>query len=98
MAGIQFGFLLEDRPGTIKEVADIIRKYACRLVSIQSSCDGNAGYRYVYIRACDCKRESLEQLKEELKAKTNMLYLVDHVEKKKELYQEYMKPSSDWIA
>ena len=32
--GIQFGFQVEDRPGSIKEVADIIRIYGGRMVSI----------------------------------------------------------------
>ncbi len=56
------------------------------------------GYRHVYIRACDCDRERLKQLKEELKAKANLLYLVDHMEKKKEIFQEYVRPSATWIT
>lgn len=98
MKGIQFGFLLEDKPGSIKDVADIIRKYGCNVVSIMSSHDDKIGYRHVYIRACDCDRESLGQMKEELKTKANMLYLVDHAEKKKEVYQEYVRPSASWIV
>jgi acetoin utilization protein AcuB len=91
--GIQFGFQLEDRPGSIKEVADIIRKYGCRLMSILSSHDEQVDYRHVYIRVCDCDRERLGELKEELKAKANMLYMVDHVERNKEVYQDYERPS-----
>ncbi len=91
--GIQFGFQLEDRPGSIKEVADIIRKYGCRLMSILSSHDDQVDYRHVYIRVCDCDREKLGELKEELKAKANMLYMVDHVERNKEVYQDYERPS-----
>jgi len=96
--GIQFGFLLEDRPGSIKEVADIFRKYGCRMVSIMSSSDGQAGYRHVYIRVCNCDQEKVEGLKEELKAKANMLYMVDHTERKKEVYQEYVRPSASWVV
>lgn len=96
--GIQLGFLLEDRPGSIKEVSDIIRKYDCRVVSIMSTSANQAGYRHVYIRACDCNRQSLAQLKEELKTKANMLYLVDHMQKKKEIFQEYVRPSATWIT
>jgi acetoin utilization protein AcuB len=96
--GIQFGFLLEDRPGSIKEVADIMRKYGCRIISIMGTSDGQAGYRHVYIRACDCDQEKVEKLKEGLKAKANMLYMVDHVEKKKEVYQEYARPSASWFV
>jgi len=91
--GIQFGFQLEDRPGSIKEVADIIRKYGCRLMSILSSHDDQVDYRHAYIRVCDCDRERLGELKEELKAKANMLYMVDHMERNKEVYQDYERPS-----
>jgi len=96
--GIQLGFLLEDRPGSIKEVADIIRKYGLRIISIMSTGDGQAGYRHVYIRAFNCDQEKMEKLKEELKATANMLYLVDHVDKKKEVYQEYASPSASWFV
>ncbi len=96
--GIQLGFQLENRPGSIKEVADIIRKYGCSVVSILSSSDKKSDYRHVYIRACNCDRGRLEQLKEELKEKSNMLYLVDHVEKKQEVYQDYERPSGSWIV
>ena len=64
-AGIQFAFQLEDRPGSIKEVSDIMRNYGCLLVSILSGQDVQAGYRRVYIRVRDCDRERLEELKEE---------------------------------
>lgn len=96
--GIQLGFLLEDRPGSIKEVSDIIRKYDCRVVSIMSASANQKGYRHVYVRACDCERERLEQLKEELKARTNLLYMVDRREEKKEIYQEYARRSATWIT
>ena len=97
-AGIQFAFQLEDLPGSIKEIADIIRKYGCRLMSILSSHDDQVDYRHVYIRVCDCDRERLRELKEELKAKANMLYMVDHVERKKEVYQDYERPSGSWVV
>jgi acetoin utilization protein AcuB len=97
-AGIQFAFQLEDHPGSIKEVADIIRKYGCRIMSILSSHDDQVDYRHVYIRVSDCDRKRLGELKEELKAKANMLYMVDHVERKKEVYQEYERPSGSWVV
>lgn len=82
-AGIQFAFQLEDRPGSIKEVSDIMRNYGCLLVSILSGQDVQAGYRRVYIRVRDCDRERLEELKEELKAKANVLYVMDHAKRNK---------------
>ena len=80
-AGIQFAFQLEDRPGSIKEVSDIMRNYGCLLVSILSGQDVQAGYRRVYIRIRDCDRERLEELKEKLKAKANVLYVMDHAKR-----------------
>ena len=82
-AGIQFAFQLEDRPGSIKEVSDIMRNYGCLVVSILSGQDVQAGYRRVYIRVRDCDRERLEELKEELKAKANVLYVMDHAKRNK---------------
>lgn len=96
--GIQLGFRLEDRPGSIKAVADMIRKYGCRVVSILSSYDEKSDYRHVYIRASDCDRGRLEELKAALKEKSNLLYLVDHIEKKQEVYEGYVRPSASWVV
>lgn len=96
--GIQFGFLLADRPGSIKDVADIIRNYNCRMVSIMSNSNGGDGLRHVYIRICDCDRDKIDQLKEDLKTHANMLYAADHMEKTKEFYQDYQRPSASWIT
>jgi len=86
--GLQFGFLLEDSPGSIKEVTDIIRKYNGRLVSILSSYEkAPEGLRNVYIRSFDIDRDALQRLKEELKAAAKMLYMVDHRENKREIYE-----------
>jgi acetoin utilization protein AcuB len=86
--GIQFAFLLEDRPGSIKEVADIIRKFNARMVSILSTYDNIAeGYRKVIIRIHDIDRRNLSKLKEELKQSSQLLYMVDHRDNKREIYQ-----------
>ncbi len=85
--GLQFGFVLEDHPGSIKEVTDIIRKYNGRLVSILSSYENAPeGYRNVYIRAFDIDRDALQRMKEELQEAAKMLYMVDHRENKREIY------------
>lgn len=85
--GIQFAFQVEDRPGSIKDLTDIIRKYGGRMVSILSSYDQvPEGYRKVYIRDYGIERKELKQLKNELKEKANLLYLVDHRENKREVY------------
>jgi acetoin utilization protein AcuB len=91
--GVQFGLLLEDRAGSIKEVTDILRKHNARLVSILSSHDKSPeGYRHVYVRAYNVDRAMLPKVKEEirevLKEKAKLLYMVDHRENKREIYAE----------
>jgi acetoin utilization protein AcuB len=84
--GIQFAFEVEDRPGSIKDLTDIIRKYGGRMVSILSSYENvPEGYRKVYIRDYGIERKKLKQLKNELKEKTALLYMVDHRENKREV-------------
>ena len=95
--GFQFAFQLEDRPLSINEVTDIIRRYGCRIVSIMSTIHQDTGYRHVYIRACDCDRQKIEEMKEELISKVNLLYMVDHGDKKKDLYKEYPRPPAEWF-
>ena len=86
--GIQFAFQLEDRPGSIKEVADIIRKNGGRMASILSSYDRvPQGRRNVYIRMYDVDRSRLDQLIRELKEKATMLYMVDQRENRREIYE-----------
>jgi acetoin utilization protein AcuB len=89
--GIQFAFQVEDRPGSIKDIADIMRKFGGRMVSILSTYERvPQGYRKVYIRMYGVDRSKLEQLKAEMKAKATVLYMVDHRENKREIYQEEM--------
>jgi len=87
--GIQFGFQLEDRPGSIKDVADIIRNYGGRMVSILSSYDEvPQGYRKVYIRMRNIERSKLRNLIQELELKAGLLYMVDQTENNRELFAE----------
>ena len=85
--GVQFAFLLEDRPGSIKDVADVIRAYGGRMASILSSYEkAPEGHRYVYIRMYDVEREKMPQLKEDLKKKAKVLYIVDSRDDKREIF------------
>ncbi|UCD82798.1 MAG: CBS domain-containing protein [Desulfobacterales bacterium] len=85
--GIQFAFQLEDRPGSIKEVADVIRKYGGRMVSILSSYDKvPEGYRKVFIRMRSIDRSKLQQLKEDLSRTAALIYMVDQREHKREIF------------
>jgi acetoin utilization protein AcuB len=85
--GVQFAFLLEDRPGSIKDVADVIRAYGGRMASILSSYEkAPEGHRYVYIRMYDVNQGKMPQLKEELKKKAKVLYIVDSRDNKREIF------------
>lgn len=85
--GVQFGFVVDDRPGSIKDITDALRRYGARLVSILSSYEQAApGFRNVYIRAFNIDRETLGSLKEELKPLARLLYIVDHRENIREIY------------
>ncbi len=85
--GIQFAFLLKDEPGSIKVIADEIRKYGGRMVSILTSYQSAPqGYRRVYIRMYDIERAEIEKLKEEQREKGTLLYVVDHKKNKREIY------------
>ena len=87
--GIQFGFQLEDRPGSIKDVADIIRNYGGRMVSILSSYDEvPEGYRWVYIRMRSIERSELRNLIQELESKARLLYMVDHTENTRKIFSK----------
>jgi acetoin utilization protein AcuB len=93
--GISFAFMLEDRPGSIKDVADVIRKYGGRMASILSAYDSvPAGYRKVYIRMYNIDRARLPQLREELSEKGTLLYTVDHRENRREIYETQPKVST----
>jgi acetoin utilization protein AcuB len=75
--GIQFGFNLEDRPGSIKEVGDLIRKHGGRMVSILTSYDMcDEGCRHVYIRIKDIPEDKLKALTEDLDKNFILLYTV----------------------
>ena len=85
--GIQFSLRVEDKPGTIKEVADQIREYGGQIVSILSSYDKMPkGYRTVYMRMRHIDRSRLEDLVDKLKRKTDLQYMVDHRENRREYY------------
>ena len=85
--GIQFAFCLEDREGSILEVAQIIRQFGGRIVSLLTSYEkAPAGYRNIYVRIYDFDRAKLEALKTALKEKAKLLYLVDHKNNTREIY------------
>ena len=85
--GIHFGFRVKDLPGSIKEVADIIRNYGGRMASILTSYEKvQHGFRNVYIRAYGIDRSKFRNLLSDLKIKADLLYYVDHTENKREIF------------
>ena len=86
--GVQFAFCLEDRQGSILEVAQIIRRFGGRIISILTSYEkAPEGYRNVYIRMYGIDRLKLEELKSALAEKAMLLYMVDHRNNNREIYQ-----------
>jgi len=85
--GIHFGLRVKDIPGSIKEVADIIRNYGARMASILTSYeDVKHGYRNVYLRAYGIDRSKFKSLLSDLRNKADLLYYVDHTENKREIF------------
>lgn len=84
--GIQFAFELEDRPGSIMEVAQVIRSFGGRMSSILTTYEhAPQGFRHVYIRAFDLSRKDVAELKRQLKEKAKIMYIVDHRENHREI-------------
>jgi acetoin utilization protein AcuB len=74
--GAQIAFNLEDRAGSIKEVADIIREFKGRIVSILSMSDPeDERYRHVYIRIKEMSDKNLKRMIEKLEKKFSLLYV-----------------------
>ena len=85
--GMQIAIQVEDQPGSIKEVTDIIRKYGGRMVSILSTYERvPKGYRNVYIRSFGIDRFQVDQLKDEVMQKGTLLYIIDHRENTREIF------------
>ena len=77
--GALFAFSLEDRPGSIKEVADVIRNHGGRMVSILTTYDMvDEGTRNVHIRVADLSSERFAALRDELESEFTVLYVVEN--------------------
>ena len=86
--GIQFAFSLKDRPGSIREVTDVIQSYGGRVVSILSTGEtAEEGRHNVYIRSRPLTEDKLRGLIKELNEKFVVLYtskdLLDEVESRR---------------
>lgn len=91
--GLQLAFLAPDQPGSIKWLADEIRAYGGRLLSVLSSYDRvPKGFRKIYIRAYNLERDRLPELLAELGTRAKLLYLVDHKHNRREIFDEGNPP------
>jgi len=73
-----FAFQLEDRAGSIKEVADVIRRHGGRVASILTSHTLAAPqFRRVYIRIGNLPSEKLRALEEDLRKQSELLYVIE---------------------
>jgi acetoin utilization protein AcuB len=87
--GIQFAFRTKDNPGTIKDLADVIREFGGQMVSILSSYDMvPEGFRMVYIRMRHIDRDRLASLQKRLMEKATLLYMIDQRENRRELFPD----------
>ena len=87
--GIQIGIRFKDTPGPIKEVREIIHNYQGRIASILSfSENAPEGYIHVYFRIYDIEREILPDLLKALEQIGTLLYVVDHRQNKRTIYED----------
>jgi acetoin utilization protein AcuB len=76
-SGVQFGLSLEDRPGSIREAADVIRSHGGRIVSILSTRElAEEGRHNVYIRTISLPEDKIRSLVRELEGRFVVLYTV----------------------
>ncbi|MDR3557227.1 MAG: CBS and ACT domain-containing protein [Syntrophobacteraceae bacterium] len=85
--GIAFGFLIEDVPGSIKVLTDIMRAFGGRLVSIMTAyIRAPKGYRRVHIRVRGLDRNRFDEMLGQLKQSSDILYIIDHRMNTRKLY------------
>ncbi|MBL7180371.1 MAG: CBS and ACT domain-containing protein [Pseudomonadota bacterium] len=85
--GIQFACEVKDRSGAIKEITDMIATFNGRIVSVLTTYEtAPTGYRKVYLRAYQIDRQKLPELEKILKEKAKLLYIVDHGENTRTVY------------
>ncbi|MCF8062995.1 MAG: CBS and ACT domain-containing protein [Deltaproteobacteria bacterium] len=76
--GVQFAFNLEDSPGSIKQVADVIREEQGHIVSILSMTDtADPGFRHVFIRIKALEDAGRRRLVERLDRQFMLLYTTE---------------------
>ena len=86
--GVQFAFKVIDRPGAIKDITDILRDNGGRIASVLSMpSKTEKGFLYVYVRAYGFDAASRQRVKKVIIDKTPPLYIVDHEENTRTIYE-----------
>lgn len=86
--GVQFALRLTDRRGAVKEITDMIRENGGRLMSALTSYDdAPAGSFKLYIRMSGLDRQKLKTIEQKIKENATLLYMVDHRENVRKIYQ-----------
>jgi acetoin utilization protein AcuB len=79
--GVQFAVRLEDRPGLIKDVVDLLRARGARFVSLLSSyATAQEGFRDVYIRVKNLAPKVVAAAQQELASRYQVLYVIQEGE------------------
>ena len=88
--GFHLAFVLEDTPGSIMEIVNVIREFGGRMASILSTYErAPAGYRNVYLRFYAVSRDRIDEMLKILKAKAKLRYMVDHRENRRTLFDNH---------
>jgi len=86
--GIQFGVRLPDKPGSVKDIRELVRRYDGRTTSILCSGeDAPPGYQNVYFRVYQILRKNLPSLVEDVAGRGTLLYMVDHRNQTRTIYE-----------
>ena len=85
--GILLAIEVQDQPGSLEAITDIIRDYGGRISSIFSTHErADRGNRRLYIRVFNIDQPILLHLKEVIRKKATLLYIVNHNGKKREIF------------
>jgi acetoin utilization protein AcuB len=86
--GFHLAVVLEDTPGSIMEIANVVREFGGRMASILSTYErAPSGYRNVYLRFFDVPRERIDDMMTILRGKAKLRYLVDHRENRRTIFE-----------
>ncbi|MEJ2221379.1 MAG: CBS and ACT domain-containing protein [Desulfobacterales bacterium] len=86
--GILLALLADDRPGSIKEITDIIRAGGGRMMSVLTNYDNAPkGYLRVYLRMYGIDRDKFHKIRKLIAKKATFLYWVDYRHNMRDIYR-----------